>query len=77
MKIRFWPTLIILIVMAVTVRLGFWQRDRAHQKEQLNARIVAFENAPVQRVGVTPIALKDIEFHRDRKSTRLNSSHRR
>ena len=64
MKIRFWPTLIILVVMAVTVRLGFWQRDRAHQKEQLNARIVAFENAPVQRVGVTPIALKDIEFHR-------------
>ena len=56
MKIRFWPTLIILIVMAVTVRLGFWQRDRAHQKEQLNARIVAFENAPVQRVGATPIA---------------------
>jgi surfeit locus 1 family protein len=42
MKIRFWPALIILIVMAVTVRLGFWQRDRAHQKEALNAQIVAF-----------------------------------
>src|ERR1700709_1184764 len=64
MKILFWPTLIILIVMAVTVRLGFWQRDRAHQKEQLNAQIVAFENAPVRRVGVRPIALKDIDFHR-------------
>lgn len=64
MKIRFWPALIILIVMAVTVRLGFWQRDRAHQKEQLNARIVAFENAPAQRVSAAPIALKDVEFHR-------------
>jgi surfeit locus 1 family protein len=64
MKIRFWPALIILIVMAVTVRLGFWQRDRAHQKEALNAHIVAFESAPAQRVGATPIPLKDIEFHR-------------
>jgi cytochrome oxidase assembly protein ShyY1 len=64
MKIRFWPALIILIVIAVTVRLGFWQRDRAHQKEQLNARIVAFEHAPAQRVGAKPLALKDIEFHR-------------
>ena len=64
MKIRFWPALIIVIVMAVTVRLGFWQRDRAHQKEQLNARIVAFENAPAQRVGAEPVTLKDIEFHR-------------
>jgi surfeit locus 1 family protein len=64
MKIRFWPALIILIVMAVTVRLGFWQRDRAHQKEALNAHIVAFESAPPQRVGATLIPLKDIEFHR-------------
>jgi surfeit locus 1 family protein len=64
MKIRFWPALIILIVMAVTVRLGFWQRDRAHQKEALNAHIVAFGHGPAQRVGATPIPLKDIEFHR-------------
>ncbi|SAL21476.1 SURF1 family protein [Caballeronia telluris] len=64
MKIRFWPAFLILIVVAVTVKLGFWQRDRAHQKEALNARIVAFENAPAERVGVMPIPLKDIEFHR-------------
>jgi surfeit locus 1 family protein len=64
MKIRFWPTVLILIVVAITLRLGFWQRDRAHQKEALNARIVAFENAPAQRVGVMPLPLKDIEFHR-------------
>lgn len=64
MKIRFWPAVIILIVMAITIRLGFWQRDRAHQKEALNAQIMAFEHAPAQRVGATPVALKDINFHR-------------
>jgi surfeit locus 1 family protein len=64
MKIRLWPTLLILLVVAVTVRLGFWQRDRAHQKEALNAHIVAFENAPAQRVGTQMLPLKDIEFHR-------------
>jgi surfeit locus 1 family protein len=64
MKIRLWPALLILLVVAITVRLGFWQRDRAHQKEALNAQIVAFENAPAQKVGVAPMPLKDIEFHR-------------
>jgi surfeit locus 1 family protein len=39
MKIRWLPALLILIVVAVTVRLGFWQRDRAHQKEALQAHI--------------------------------------
>ena len=66
MKIRFWPALIILIVMAVTIRLGFWQRDRAHQKEALNAQIVAFEHAPAQQVSATPMALNNINFHRVR-----------
>jgi len=66
MKIRLIPTLLILIVVAVTVKLGFWQRDRAHQKEALQAQITQFENAPAQNVGAAPIALKDIEFHRVR-----------
>jgi surfeit locus 1 family protein len=66
MKIRWMPTLLILIVVAVTLRLGFWQRDRAHQKESLQARITQFENAPAQPIGGAPIALKDIEFHRVR-----------
>ncbi|WP_250491722.1 SURF1 family protein [Caballeronia sp. GAWG1-1] len=64
MKIRLWPTVLILIVVAITLRLGFWQRDRAHQKEALNAQIVAFENAPARRVSVDPLPLKSIEFHR-------------
>jgi surfeit locus 1 family protein len=66
MKIRLIPTLLILIVVAVTVRLGFWQRDRAHQKEALQAQITQFEHAPAQNIGAAPVALKDIEFHRVR-----------
>src|ERR1700757_1850942 len=66
MKIRLIPALLILIVVAVTVRLGFWQRDRAHQKEALEARIVQFEHLSPQPIGPAPIALKDIEFHRVR-----------
>lgn len=64
MKIRLWPTLMILLVVAITVRLGFWQRDRAHQKEALNAQITAFENARAQKVGAEPMPLGGIEFHR-------------
>lgn len=66
MKIRLVPALLILIVMAVTIRLGFWQRDRAHQKEALQAQITQYENAAPQHVGAASVALKDIEFHRVR-----------
>jgi surfeit locus 1 family protein len=66
MKIRLVPALLILIVMAVTIRLGFWQRDRAHQKEALQAQIERYESAPPQSVGATPLPLKGIEFHRVR-----------
>jgi surfeit locus 1 family protein len=66
MKIRWLPALLILFVVAVTVRLGFWQRDRAHQKEALQASITRFENALPQPVTSAPMALKDIEFHRVR-----------
>jgi surfeit locus 1 family protein len=66
MKIRLVPLLLILVVMAVTIRLGFWQRDRAHQKEALQAQITQYETSTPQTVGAAPIALKDIEFHRVR-----------
>ena len=71
MKIRLVPALLILIVMAVTIRLGFWQRDRAHQKEALEANITRFENAPAQAVTAAPVALKAIEYHRVRATGRF------
>ncbi|WP_240766788.1 SURF1 family protein [Paraburkholderia flava] len=66
MKIRWIPALLILVVVALTVRLGFWQRDRAHQKEALQTHIVQFEHAAPVAVGSQRIDLKDIEFHRVR-----------
>lgn len=66
MKIRLIPALLILVVVALTVRLGFWQRDRAHQKEALQTHIVQFEHAAPVAVGSQRIDLKDIEFHRVR-----------
>jgi surfeit locus 1 family protein len=65
-KIRLIPALLILVVMAVTVRLGFWQLDRAHQKEALEARIMRYEHAAPQTVTAAPIDLRSIEFHRVR-----------
>lgn len=64
LKIRFWPALIVLIVVAVTVRLGFWQRDRAHQKEALQARIERFEQASPISLDDRRPALAEVEFHR-------------
>lgn len=64
MKFRLIPALLILLVVVVTVRLGFWQRDRALQKEALEAHITQFENAPALPVSAAPVALPDVEFHR-------------
>jgi len=63
MKFRLVPVVLILFVMAVTIRLGFWQLDRAHQREALQAKIERAEHATPVAVGATPIALEDINFH--------------
>jgi cytochrome oxidase assembly protein ShyY1 len=54
------------LVVAVTIRLGFWQLDRAHRKEMLEAQIVRYEHAPPHVVSADPVTLKSIEFHRVR-----------
>ena len=69
MKIRWLPALLILVVVAVTIRLGFWQRDRAHQKEAQRA-----SRATSRRrvdVGAQPMPLASIEFHRVRATGRF------
>lgn len=66
MKIRLVPTLLILLVVAVTVRLGFWQRDRAHRKEALQASIEQAGRANPITIGSTPLTLSAVEFHRVR-----------
>lgn len=75
MKIRLVPALLILLVMAVTIRLGFWQRDRAHRKEALQAQIERYEHAPVQSIGPQPVPLASIEYHRVRAVGRFMPEH--
>ncbi len=71
MKIRLIPALAVVVVMAVTIRLGFWQLDRAHQKEALAARIAQYEHASAQTVSSAAISLKAVEFHRVRATGRF------
>ncbi len=71
MKLRWLPALLILAVIALTVRLGFWQRDRAHQKEALEANVLRYEHATPFVAGSAPVVLKAVEFHRVRASGRF------
>lgn len=71
MKFRLVPTLLIVLAMVVAVRLGFWQLDRAHQKEAIEARIARSEHGPVQAVSAAPVALGAIEYHRVRAQGRF------
>lgn len=43
-----WVTLVVLILMGVLVRLGFWQLDRLEQRRAANALLIAaLESAPI------------------------------
>jgi cytochrome oxidase assembly protein ShyY1 len=66
MKFRLVPALLILFVVAVTVRLGFWQRDRAHQREAVQASIDQAGRASPLTIGAAPLALHAVEYHRVR-----------
>jgi cytochrome oxidase assembly protein ShyY1 len=66
MKFRLVPALLILFVVAVTVRLGFWQRDRAHQREAVQASIDQAGRASPLTIGSAPLALHAVEYHRVR-----------
>ncbi len=64
LKIRFWPAMTVLLVVALTIALGFWQRGRAHEKEARQARIVQFAQAPALTLSAAHIPLADVEYHR-------------
>jgi cytochrome oxidase assembly protein ShyY1 len=57
------PTVASLIVILVTSRLGFWQLDRAHQRDEIEARMSAVKNAPPITLGKTLIDTKSLDAY--------------
>lgn len=55
------PTLAALLVILVTARLGFWQLDRAHQRDVLEANRLAVRNSPPIILGSTLIDAKGLD----------------
>ena len=43
----FWPSLATLVILPLFIKLGFWQLDRADQKEQRHAQVVRRHLEPV------------------------------
>ncbi|HEY8855779.1 MAG TPA: SURF1 family protein [Rugosibacter sp.] len=52
------PTLAALLVIIVTSRLGFWQLDRAHQRDALEERMLEVKNLPPIVLGATLLNAK-------------------
>jgi len=50
------PMLAGVALIALTCSLGRWQLARAHERIEREARIVALENAPAQRITAQPVA---------------------
>jgi surfeit locus 1 family protein len=64
LKISFWPALVVLAVVVLTTRLGFWQLSRAHQREALNAHMLEFQHETPIPLDGKPLSLASIEYHR-------------
>ncbi|CCD30277.1 SURF1 family protein [Candidatus Glomeribacter gigasporarum BEG34] len=66
LKIRFWPALITCAATLIAIALGFWQRDRTHQKAALQKRLLQYQNAAPIPVTAAPLPLRDVAYHRVR-----------
>src|SRR5260364_443230 len=66
LKIRFWPALITCAATLIAIALGFWQRDRTHQKAALQKRLLQYQNAAPIPVTAAPRPLRDVAYHRVR-----------
>ena len=62
--LRKWlPLLGALLVCGLTLRLGFWQLDRARQRETLDAQLSQLRASPPVMLNATPAAAGMLEFH--------------
>jgi surfeit locus 1 family protein len=66
---RLWILAAALISMAGTARLGWWQLDRAAEKEALQAAIESQAAAPVLSAGELPVSESEAEAQRYRRIT--------
>jgi surfeit locus 1 family protein len=61
---RWIPTLATIVAMALTARLGFWQLDRAHQKERLQTQYERMRTAPPLDLSVDQVAMPAARYRR-------------
>ena len=47
----FWPSLVALVLLPLFIKLGFWQLDRAHQKEQQYQQVVHRHQEPASSLN--------------------------
>jgi surfeit locus 1 family protein len=75
LKITFWPALLVLAVVLLTTRLGFWQLSRAHQREALNAHMLEYQHETPIPIDGKRRSLASIEYHRVVARGRLMPEH--
>ena len=61
---RLATTLAAAAVLAVTLAAAWWQLGRAHEKEELAARLQALDNDPPIRITSAAVQARDVEWRR-------------
>jgi surfeit locus 1 family protein len=61
--IKLLPTVAAAIVVAVTVSLGFWQLDRAHQRDEMESKMLMAKASPPLILGAGPIDARLLEVY--------------
>ena len=56
------PMLAGVALIALTCSLGRWQLSRAHERIERQARIVALQNAPAQRITAQPVTADSVMY---------------
>lgn len=63
-RLPLWPTLLVLVAVAVMVALGIWQLQRAHWKEALLVRYARAESLPPIAFPAVPVPDETLLFRR-------------
>lgn len=70
-----WATLAMLVGVAMTIALGFWQLGRADTKQALQSRINEFARQPAMAIGKTEIRAEDVLLRRVEARGRFEPGH--